>query len=253
MKPSSVLPRRDLLEALIITIGLLAYSNGLAIYAQRHGQFPERLFRRLNPFLIILMCVYAASAPGGLPAMGLHRMGLGWTLVGGMGLGLALSVPPLFFFYRPILLDTPLEYGPISNLTRRELLLELFIRLPIGVAVLEELAFRGLLYAAVRRQLSPALAIGINAAAFAGWHFAVTATSAAQSNLAGAARLPGPLRPYIQPLAVLGGMLSTGIAGSLFALLRERTGNLTGPILAHWIVDALMVAALWRGRPRQTR
>ena len=110
---------------------------------------------------------------------------------------------------------------------------------------------RSFLRSALRRQFSPALAIAINAVAFAGWHFAVTAASASQSNLADAARLPRLLRPYVQPIAVLGGMLSTGIAGAGFALLRERTGNLAGPILAHWTVDGLMVAALWHRRPQQ--
>lgn len=250
MKHSSQ-SKPDLWEALALTVGLLAYSNGLALYAQRRGEYPERLFLRLNPMLITLMWAYVARRPGGFAAVGLRREGLGKALAGGLGLGLALSLPPLFFFYRPILLDTPLEYGPVSKLSRRGLLVELFVRLPISVAVLEELAFRGLLYAALRRQLSPALTISLNAAAFAGWHFAVTAASASQTNLADAARLPRPLRPYVQQIAVLGGMMSTGIAGATFALLRERTGNVAGPMLAHWIVDGLIVAALWHRRPTQ--
>jgi membrane protease YdiL (CAAX protease family) len=150
------------------------------------------------------------------------------------------------FFYRPVLLDTPLEYGPIAGLSRRELVRELFLDMPIGIAVLEEMAFRGLLYSAVRERGPAWQAIAWSGAAFAGWHFTVTATSARQSNLVEAARLPDFLRPYTLPLAVLGGMLSTGIAGALFGLLRERTGNLAGPIAAHWAVDGLMIYALWR-------
>lgn len=240
--------KADLLEALALTTSLLAYSNGVAIYSQRRGEFPEKFFLRLNPFLLALMLVYAGRTAVGFRGIGLRREGLGRALAGGLGLGLALSLLPLIFFYRPILLDTPLEYGPISKLSRRGLLIEVSLRLLINVAVLEEFAFRGLLYSVLRRKLSPALAVTANAAAFAGWHFAVTTTSAAQSNLADAARLPRLLRPYLQPLAVLGGMLSTGIAGATFALLRERTGNLVGPIVAHWVVDGLMVVALWRQR-----
>ena len=135
-----------------------------------------------------------------------------------------------------------------SNLTRRELAHELFVRLPVGVAFLEELAFRGLLYTSLRRRFSSAQSITWSALAFAGWHFAVTYTSAAQTNLNDAARLPGFLRPFVQPIAVLGGMLTTGLAGAGFALLRERTGNLAGPIVAHWVVDGVMVAAIWSRR-----
>jgi membrane protease YdiL (CAAX protease family) len=113
------------------------------------------------------------------------------------------------------------------------------------VALLEELAFRGLLFGALRRTVSPWAAIAGSAAAFAAWHFMVTATTAAQTNL-GDARLPRLLKPHVQPLAVVGGMLSTGVAGLAFGALRERSGNLAGPILAHWLVDGLMTVALWR-------
>lgn len=239
----------DLREPLALGASLVLYSNGLAVYAQRRGDFPEAFFRRLNPVFIGLMLAYAALRPGGLASVGLRREGLLKSLAAGLGVGLALSVPPLIFFYRPFLLDTPLEYGPISKLTREELILDVFVSVPIGIAVLEELGHRGLLYSALRRELSPKAAIIGSSLAFAGWHFAVTATSAAQTNISTAARLPRPLRPYVQLLAVLGGMLTTGLAGGAFALLRERTGNLAGPIVAHWVVDGIMISALWRRRP----
>jgi membrane protease YdiL (CAAX protease family) len=237
------------LEALLVGGALVGYSNGLAMLAGRRGGYPEMLFRRLNPLVVVLMLIYAALRPGGWPAVGLRRGGLARSLLGGVWLGLGLSVPPLFFFYKPILLDTPLEYGPISGLSRRELLDELFIRLPVGVGILEELGFRGLLYAALRRHYSPAVAIGGSALGFAAWHYKVTASSAAQTNISTAARLPKLLRPYIQPIAVGGGMLTTGLAGVAFGILRERTGNLAGPMLAHWIVDGIMVVALWMRSP----
>ena len=37
----------------------------------------------------------------------------------------------------------------------------------------------------------------------------------------------------------------TGLAGVAFCLLRERTDNLAGPIIAHWLADGLMIATLW--------
>jgi uncharacterized protein len=245
--------RQDLREAAVLGAVLMAYSNGLAIWARGRGDYPEALFRRLNPAFVLIMLAYAARRPGGLAAVGLRRQGLWRSLLRGAGLGLALSGPPLFFFYRPLLLDTPLEYGPIARLTRRELLMDVLVRVPTGIALLEELAFRGLLYAALRRHLPAAWAIAGSSAAFAGWHLAVTATSAAQTNLSEAARLPRFLSPYVQPIAVAGGMLTTGLAGVAFGLLRERTGNLAGPILAHWIVDGLMIAALWVRRPQGPR
>lgn len=238
-------------EPVILTALLLAYSNGLTLYAMRRGDSPDRFFHHFNRPVVAAMLAYAALRRGGLASVGLKRQGSGKSLVAGAGLGTLLSVPPLFFFYKPILLDTPLEYGPISSLTRQELLKDVLVDVPISIALLEELAFRGLLYSALRRTLSAKASVIISALGFAGWHFAVTATSAAESNLATAARLPRVLRPYVQPLAVAGGMLTTGVAGLIFGTLRERTGNLAGPILAHWIVDGVMIVALWLRRPRR--
>jgi membrane protease YdiL (CAAX protease family) len=47
-------------------------------------------------------------------------------------------------------------------------------------------------------------------------------------------------------------MLTTGVAGVAFGMLRERTGNLAGPIVAHWVVDGLMITLLWLRRPRES-
>ena len=246
--PNQLLPKRYLSEAVMITAALLTYSNGLALWALRHGESPDRFFHRFNRPVVGAMLAYAALRRGGLASSGLHREGLGKSLAWGALAGTALSVPPLIFFSRPVLLDTPLEYGPISRLTRREMLKDVLVDVPISIALLEELAFRGLLFSSLRSVLSAKATVVWSAAAFAGWHFTVTATSAAESNLSSVARLPRFLQPFVQPLAVAGGMLTTGIAGLLFGALRERTGNLAGPILAHWIVDGVMIAALWLRR-----
>ncbi|MDQ3928603.1 MAG: CPBP family intramembrane metalloprotease [Chloroflexota bacterium] len=239
-------------EALALTALGLAYSNLLPWWATRRGLNPELMFRRVNAGLVALMLAYAARRSGGLASVGLQRSGLAKSLLGGTLVGLGLSVPPLIFFYRSILLDTPLEYGPIHGMSRRQLLQDLFIGVPVNIALLEELLFRGLIFSSLRRNHSLAVSLAGASVAFAGWHFSVTYTTAAQTNLATAARLPRFLKPFVQPLAVLGGMLSTGLAGVAFGLLRQRTGNLAGSIVAHWLVDGIMIYALWRGRPDQT-
>lgn len=238
-------------EALILAALGLTYSNLLPWWATRRGLNPELMFRRANAGLVALMLAYAARRSGGLQEVGLRRRGLLKSLGGGVLTGFALSVPPLIFFYRPILLDTPLEYGPIHGLSRRELMQDLLFGVPVNIALLEELLFRGLVYSTLRRGHSTTFSVLASSAAFAGWHFSVTYTTAAQTNLSTAARLPCFLKPFVQPLAVLGGMLTTGLAGIAFNLVRERTGNLAGSVVAHWLVDGIMIYALWKGRPDQ--
>ena len=168
----------------------------------------------------------------------------------GGGLGLAMSIPPLLFFQRPMLLNTPLEYRPVAGLTRPQLLAELLLRLPLNVALFEETAFRGLLYSSLRARFGAPLSLAVSAAVFAGWHFHMSTITAGQTNLLSAARLPRFLLPHVNLLTVLGSMLSTGVAGVGFGLLREASGNLAGPIIAHWLVDGIMIASLWRSRPK---
>jgi membrane protease YdiL (CAAX protease family) len=235
-------------EALALIALAFAYSNLLPWWATRRGLNPEMMFRRVNSWLVLLMLAYTARRSGALQRVGLRRRGLAKSVLGGTLTGLGLSIPPLIFFYRPILLDTPLEYGPIHGMSRRDLLQDLFVGVPLKIALLEEWLFRGLIFSALRRNHSLAVSLAGASAAFAGWHFSVTYTTAAQTNLSTAARLPRFLKPFVLPLAVLGGMLSTGLAGVALGLVRERTGNLAGPIIAHWLVDGIMIYALWRGR-----
>jgi membrane protease YdiL (CAAX protease family) len=238
-------------EATILTAALFLYSNGLAIYAVRRGINPERFFRRTNRAFLAALLLYSAVRPGGWRNIGLQRKGTVRSIAGGIGVGTLLSVPPLLFFFRPFLLDTPLEYGPITRMTREEMLRDILLSVPLGIALPEELAHRGLLYSAWEEVGGTKLAIAMSSIAFASWHMTVTATSAAESNVGTSLRLPRWLRPYVQPFAVVGGMLSIGLAGALFGLLRARTGSLAGPIIAHWLVDAVMIAALWWRRPRE--
>jgi membrane protease YdiL (CAAX protease family) len=243
--------KRDLYEPLLLSAFLLAYSNGLTWLAYKRGRDPERAYLFTNPLLLAAMLLYASHRPGGLSAVGLTTNALPTSSIAGLITGGLLSIIPLLFFHKPFLLDTPLEYGPVLTMTRRQLLQDIALRVVVNIAFMEELAFRGLLYDSLRTRYSNRTALFGSATVFALWHFAVTYATTKQTNLAQSARLPPFLRPYVHPLAILGGMLTTVIAGLAFASLRFRTNNLAAPIAAHWLVDSVMIVSLWgRGRRR---
>jgi membrane protease YdiL (CAAX protease family) len=244
--------RRD---AVALTVAALAYSNGLAILAMRRGRIADQAYRWTNPvFLLVLLGTLARARGTGvrdlLREAGVQRAGWPLALGGGLVLGGVLAAPALIFFARPLVLNSPLEYGPIRGLSRRAFWVRVLIELPVGVAVFEELLFRGLLWEAWARAASEPVAWTASSAAFAGWHCAVGVDTMRRTNIGAAATpLPRPLRRHANTLGVLGGMISTGVAGLLLGWLRIRArGNLLGPALAHWIADALLVAALRRGR-----
>ena len=175
-----------------------------------------------------------------LAELGLHarrwRANLGWGLLG----GLALAVPPLLWFLLPALTGGPsVQVAEVREATPQALLLRLLLFTPVLVALVEEVAFRGLLLGRLRRtwpgRVWPALVL--SSAAFALWHVTVNLLTLGETNVTSAG-----LAPF--PLAVLGGLLGVFVAGLVFGALSLHTGGLGAPWLAHWLVDALMLLAL---------
>ena len=45
--------------------------------------------------------------------------------------------------------------------------------------------------------------------------------------------------------AVLGGVVATFVGGLLLGWLRQRCGSVYGPVLAHWLINALAAVAVF--------
>jgi membrane protease YdiL (CAAX protease family) len=236
---------KQLGRPLAVAATLIVYSNlGAALaYAQKWNA--ELTFRYVNPLVLLVLVPYTARQPGGLEAAGLSKKGLLKSALWGVPVGAGLAAISIFFFANPVVADEPLEYGPVAEMSASELALDLLVRVPISIAFFEELAFRGLLQGMLRRKLSAWKAIAISSAAFGLWHAGVTAISVTETSVATANKLPAFIQPYVVPLGVVGGMIVTGLAGAAFGIVRERTGNLAGSVVAHWLTDALMIGALW--------
>src|SRR5690348_3768905 len=110
-------------EAVILTVVALGYSNGLAILAMKRCRVAVQAYRWTNQvfqvaFLITLARVRRTSVRRLLREAGVQRAGWSVALGGGLVLGGVLAAPALVFFARPLVLDSPLEYGPIGGLSR---------------------------------------------------------------------------------------------------------------------------------------
>jgi len=244
-------------EALLLTTALVVYSNGVAVLAMRRGRAADIAYRWTNPpFLLILVLALAgtrrATLRSTLRRAGLQREGWPQALAGGLALGLLLAGPPLLFFAHPLVLDAPLEYGRIRHLAPGAFWRRILLELSLGVALFEEIVFRGLLFDSWAQADGERVAQLASCATFAAWHFAVSVDTMRQTNLAAAAtRVPAFIQRHANATGVAGGMLVTGVVGLLLSGLRGRArGNIGGPALAHWIADAAMVAALHRRQPR---
>jgi membrane protease YdiL (CAAX protease family) len=157
------------------------------------------------------------------------RSGLRWggaaAALVAIGYALALAVPLL----RPLLTDdrnAGLSGGALAG--------EVLVRIPLGTVLWEEVAFRGVLLAALSRLVSLRTAVGLTAVVFGVWHIRPTLDGLAASDVA-----DGSARALAVALVCAG----TALAGLLFAWLRLRSGSLLAPVLLHLATNSLGTTA----------
>lgn len=97
------------------------------------------------------------------------------------------------------------------------------LRIPLGTVAFEELAFRGVLLALLRRRLSLAAAVAVDSSLFGLWHVVPTIATAKVNGITGKRRVG----------LVVGSVLLTAVGGALFCALRRRGRHLLAPAIAH--------------------
>ena len=218
--------------------------NAIGWWGARRYHHIDAGYNRINPVLLALTLGWLAL--GGQT----RRTEIGWRgssiqgwLVGLLA-GLALGLPPLLAFRFPLGLQAgPIQFDLITRLSPGQFLRKTLVELPIVTAIWEELCFRGLLEAGLRRHFPTLPATLIATTAFTLGHGAVHHYSLAATNVA-ANQLP-------RPLAILGLMAAVFVGGLSFSALRHRFNSLGPAIVAHWLVDAIMLATFyWLGRRR---
>ncbi|HLF61058.1 MAG TPA: CPBP family intramembrane glutamic endopeptidase [Acidimicrobiia bacterium] len=119
------------------------------------------------------------------------------------------------------------------------------VRFPLGTALFEELAFRGVIYGMWRRSgASSPQAAAVTAGTFVVWHL-IPARQALAGNPLGP-RLGGPRS---RATVVLTGAVLTGVSSLGLSWMRERSGSLIAPWMTHAAFNsALYLAgvAAWR-------
>jgi uncharacterized protein len=190
----------------------------------------------------------------GLPAIG-RLAGLSWA---DMGLGPGTWRPGLKWAGTEIgATAVVLAAGAALPLTRNAFrdsryhldlghaLLTSLVLIPVGTVLLEEVAFRGVLWGLLRRAYGTVTATVVSSLLFGLWH-ALPSLGLASDNRAITATV-GTGRSG-QVITVLGTMAFTAGAGVVFCELRRRSGSVLAPAGLHWAVNGLAVlasAAVW--------
>jgi membrane protease YdiL (CAAX protease family) len=113
----------------------------------------------------------------------------------------------------------------ITGLTWPEVAYQVTVRIPAGTVLWEEVAFRGVLQAALRRVLPRPAALAVTSGVFGLWHVRPTVEALRINQMAASRRATAG--------SVAATVAGTATAGLLLSWLRERSGSLAAPVLLH--------------------
>jgi uncharacterized protein len=215
----------------------------LAAYNNVSGERPWRSRWYVPANACATGAALAAAAASGLTAadVGLRRDAwlpgrlASWLAAGAAAGWVLIAVVPAT---RPLLGDKR-----VTSLEGRAVAYQAAIRIPIGTVAWEEIAFRGVLQAALRRVMPRGAAIAVTSVVFGIWHVGPTAAALRVNGLAGDRRRARA--------GVLAGVAVTTAAGAFLSWLRERSGRVTAPALLHLTANSGGLVAAWAvsGRP----
>jgi membrane protease YdiL (CAAX protease family) len=212
-----------------LVVVLLLWNNVVITRTPGHpGSYPL-----VNLLATAVLLAVARACGLSWAELGLARRrvpsGLAWGAAAAalvaLGYAVALAVPAL----RPLLADDRSAGLGLGELAGRVL-----VRIPLGTVVWEEVAFRGVLLAALVRLMPVRWAAVTGAVVFGLWHVRPTLSGLDANELA-----EGPARVGAVALVCAG----TAVAALLFTWLRLRSGSLLAPALLHLATNSLGTVA----------
>jgi uncharacterized protein len=243
-----------------------AEQSGVARWLHRYPVVPETAAAAAvlsYGYLIVRVIPAPWYVPANLAAAGLavflvHRGGSGWADLGlrredaGRGLrwGLATVVPIAAVVAVGVALTFTRKYfveDKFLHESTARTLYELFVRIPFGTALAEELIFRAALLALYLRRHSFWKAAALSSLVFGFWHV-LPAMGSVSSNAAGETLAT----PAARAAGVLATVFATAAAGMVFCWLRGRSRSVVAPWITHASLNSLgvvagLVVAHWLG------
>jgi uncharacterized protein len=222
--------RRDQQVAAAYALALVAWNNVIGA-RDWHG----RWYTPVNAGAAAASLAVAAASGLTAEELGLGR---GRWLPGRLGSLVAAATAAGWLVAAAVPTARPvLDDKRIGGLDGRGVAYQTLVRIPVGTALWEEIAFRGVLQAMLRRIMSEPAAIGVTSGVFGLWHIRPTA---------GALRVNGLAESRRQAVTrVAAGVAVTAAGGAAFSWLRARSGRLAAPVALHIAINCGGLAAAW--------
>jgi uncharacterized protein len=225
----------------VAAVSLTAAANVLV------NRVPMRAYLPANLGAAALLTWFARRQGASWSDMGMDpgRLGTGvrWgaaasiPIAGAVGLGVALPAS------RRLFIDEEMEEASPG-----ELLYHTLIRIPVGTAFAEEILFRGALLGIFERRRSRRVADAASGVLFGLWHVVPTIDRIRRGSASG---VISESRPSVA--AVGGVVLVTMAAGYGLAWLRDRSGSIAAPVVAHAALNGLALLGAWAVSRRRTQ
>jgi uncharacterized protein len=207
------------------------------------------LNNRLAPWAYLATCLLVAA----LLVVLARRSGCSWSELGlgresvRSGLRWAAAVTAVVLLGYIVAVLVPISRQAfhddrVGGLPGGGVLWRALIRVPLGTALLEEVAFRGVLYALLARQYGLRRAVLISSLLFGLWHVLPSLGIAEANEAVGNVVGTGTTGTV---LAGAGAVAGTAIAGVLLCELRRRSGSLIAPYAVHWALNGFAYALAW--------
>lgn len=184
---------------------------------------------------LVLLARRAGVFPGG---MGFRSSTLGSGLrVGGLAAGIVIALVAMIGAIpasRELFAD-----ARFAGIGGAETAYDSLVRIPLGTALGEEIAFRGALLGMFLLWMSPLRATLLSSLLFGLWHVlpAVEALETTAVDLGENA--------VVDVASVIAQVVVTAVAGVLFSWLRFRGRNIVAPVVAHWALNGSALVAGW--------
>jgi membrane protease YdiL (CAAX protease family) len=209
--------------AFVVVVGLLVLTNLL-----NHVWLPKA-YLVTCPVVAVVLVVVGRAAGLSWTELGMGRSSLlkgvlwavGATALVALGYTVALALP----FVRS-------AAGPPPG--TREAMFVALVEVPFGTVLLEEVAFRGVLWGLVARDHGAWAATFATAGLFGVWH---VPAALADDGVSRPARLTGSR--WGTTVWVLGTVLFTAAAGVVFGEVRRRSGSVFAAMGLHWATNGL--------------
>lgn len=224
-------------DAVLVSVALVVYSSA----ANRWPPFNHTLYVPVN------VCFAGALTLVALGPLGLSARDIGLRgplfpdLLLGAGAG-AFVAAPLFIALVLPRAARRIADRRVEGLAGGSLAYQVLVRVPVGTALVEELAFRGVLYGLLAGSSTGAAAVLGSAVVFGLWHIVPTI------NLMEANRPGAPRRALLATIA--GAVVVTAAAGALLAVLRDTRGSIWMPVALHASANSLATVAATKAHRR---